>query len=252
MSEKLIDLLLIFSRITAFIVVSPGFSFKSMPTIAKVMLAVAFTMSVNGLSEQVVMVENLYVLLFYVIREALIGLAMGFVTQLIFTGIEIAGQLIDFQVGFSMGSIYDPATGVHASNYGRLYYWLALSIFFFTDMHHMVIQGLLDSFKLIPIGTATLTGMSVEGVVHLFSEVFRIGLVLGAPMIVVALIVDIVLGIISRSVPQINVLMLGMPLKILVSFFFMMMLLPNVVQSITHMMPKIGEYLHEFVESLIK
>nr|WP_245249512.1 flagellar biosynthetic protein FliR [Vagococcus allomyrinae] len=244
--------MLIFSRITAFIVVSPGFSFKSMPTIAKVMLAVAFTMSVNGLSEQVVMVENLYVLLFYVIREVLIGLAMGFVTQLIFTGIEIAGQLIDFQVGFSMGSIYDPATGVHASNYGRLYYWLALSIFFFTDMHHMVIQGLLDSFKLIPIGTATLTGMSVEGVVHLFSEVFRIGLVLGAPMIVVALIVDIVLGIISRSVPQINVLMLGMPLKILVSFFFMMMLLPNVVQSITHMMPKIGEYLHEFVESLIK
>lgn len=252
MSEKLSDLLLIFSRITAFIVVSPGFSFKSMPTVAKVMLAVAFTISVNGMNQQLVVVENLYVLFFYVIREVLLGLAMGFVTQLIFTGIEIAGQLIDFQVGFSMGSIFDPATGVHASNYGRLYYWLALSIFFFTDMHHVVIQGLLDSFQLVPIGMATMTGVSVDGIVHLFSEVFRIGLVLGAPMIVVALIADIVLGIISRSVPQINVLMLGMPLKILVSFFFMILLLPNAVQSITHVMPKMGDYLHKFVESLIK
>lgn len=83
-----------------------------------------------------------------------------------------------------------------------------------------------------------------------FSAVFKIALGLGAPMMIVALISDIVLGIISKSVPQINVLMLGMPLKILVSFFFMLLLLPNVVQSISKVMPLISQYLEGFVKSL--
>ncbi|MGY3746474.1 flagellar biosynthetic protein FliR [Vagococcus salmoninarum] len=250
MAENLINLLLIFSRISAFIVISPGFSFKSMPTTAKVCLALALTLAVNGMSVLVPLEISSYLLLFYLVREVLVGLAMGFISQLIFTGIEIAGQFIDFQVGFAMGAMFDPATGVHGSNYGRLYYWLALAVFFLTDMHHLLIQSLLDSFQVVPIGTATLSNYGIEGTIMLFSVVFKIALGLGAPMMIVALISDIVLGIISKSVPQINVLMLGMPLKILVSFFFMLLLLPNVVQSISKVMPLISQYLEGFVKSL--
>ena len=250
MSSYVISYLLIFTRITAFIVISPGFSFKSMPINAKVLVSLALTLGVaTGIPLESMALSSV-VLVFYLAREILVGLAMGFVSQLLFSAIEIAGQLVDFQVGFSMASVFDPATGVNASNYGRLAYWLSLAIFFLTDMHLVLIESLLASFKLLPLGTAQLTSQSIEGTMQVFVEIFRIALGLAGPLIIVALIADVVLGIISRSVPQINVLMLGMPVKILASFFFMMLLLPIFVQNITRLMPLIAEYMTEFVKSL--
>ena len=250
MTANLITYLLIFTRITSFIVISPGFSFKSMPIYAKVLIALALTLGVSTGVPLITVEMNQLVLVFYLVREVLVGLAMGFISQLVFSAIEIAGQLIDFQVGFSMAAMFDPATGVQASNYGRLAYWLSLAIFFFSDMHLVMIESLLASFNVLPIGVAQLTSQSLTGTMEVFVEIFRIALGLAAPLMIVALITDIVLGIISRSVPQINVLMLGMPLKILASFFFMILLLPVFVGNIARLMPLMSEYVTEFVKSL--
>ncbi|MDT2815865.1 flagellar biosynthetic protein FliR [Vagococcus carniphilus] len=252
MNDALVTFLLIFCRITSFMVISPGFSLKQAPKLMKALLSIAFSLSVFSVISEKVVIESVYLLLFYVVKEILVGLAIGFIVQLIFSGIEMAGQIVDFQVGFSMGSVFDPGVGIQGSNYGRLYYWLALSLFFFSDMHHLVIENLLNSFEVVPITEAVLKGTTVDGIILLFVEVFKIAVLLAAPVVLVALVTDCVLGIISRSVPQINVLMLGMPMKILISFLFMLLFLPNLIQSISNVFPTIDRYMKEFIDALVR
>lgn len=250
MNAVLITFILIFARVSSFIATAPGFSIKQAPIILKIGLSLFVSLIVYSLVPEVIHITSLTLFLLVVIKEVLVGIAIGFIVQLIFSAIEMAGQLIDFQVGFSMGAVYDPTVGIQASNYGRMYYWIALILFFLSDMHHIVLLNLIHTFDMLPITTATLEGHTIEGVIRLFVEMFQVGVMLSAPVILVALVTDCVLGIISKSVPQINVLMLGMPMKILVSFFFLLLFLPNFIQLVHNLFPEIDRYMKEFVESL--
>ncbi|MFW8051981.1 flagellar biosynthetic protein FliR [Vagococcus fluvialis] len=252
MNAMLITYILVFARISSFMVSVPGFSIKQAPIILKVALSFFISVIVYSMIPDLIVVPNLIVFTFLVIKEILVGIALGFVVQLIFSAVEMAGQLIDFQVGFSMGAAYDPTVGIQASNYGRLYYWLALMLFFLSDMHHIILKNLISSFDMLPLTEASLGGNTVEGIVRLFVEMFQVSFMLAAPVVLVALVTDCVLGIVSRSVPQINVLMLGMPMKILISFFFILLFLPNFMQLVNNIFPEIDRYMKEFVESLAR
>lgn len=252
MNSMLITFILIFARISSFMVTSPGFSLKQAPIVLKVGLSFFLSVIVYSMIPEKVGAANLIIFSFLVIKEILVGIALGFVVQLIFSSIEMAGQLIDFQVGFSMGSVYDPSVGIQASNYGRLYYWIALVLFFLSDMHHIVLQNLINSFQMVPLNEAGFMGNTVEGIIRLFIEMFQVSFMLAAPVVLVAFVTDCVLGIVSRSVPQINVLMLGMPMKILVSFIFILLFLPNFMQLVTNIFPEIDRYMKEFLDSLVR
>ncbi len=252
MNSILITFILIFARISSFMVTSPGFSLKQAPIVLKVGLSFFLSVIVYSMTPEKVGAANLIIFSFLVIKEILVGIALGFVVQLIFSSIEMAGQLIDFQVGFSMGSVYDPSVGIQASNYGRLYYWIALVLFFLSDMHHIVLQNLINSFQMVPLNEAGFMGNTVEGIIRLFIEMFQVSFMLAAPVVLVAFVTDCVLGIVSRSVPQINVLMLGMPMKILVSFIFILLFLPNFMQLVTNIFPEIDRYMKEFLDSLVR
>lgn len=252
MNQVLITFILIFARISSFMIIAPGFSLKQAPIMLKVGLSFFISVSIYSMMSELLVVSNLIILVLLIIKEILVGVALGFVVQLIFSAVEMAGQLIDFQVGFSMGSVYDPSVGIQASNYGRLYYWIALVLFFLTDMHHLVLINLMNSFDFVPLGTANMAGHTVEGMIRLFGGVFETSVLLAAPVVLVALVTDCVLGIVSRSVPQINVLMLGMPMKILISFFFILLFLPNFMQMISNLFPEIDRYMKEFLDSLVR
>lgn len=252
MNDILATFFLVFCRISSFMVISPGFSLKQAPNLLKGLLSLSFSVTVLSSLQKIVVFQNIFIFSLQSFKEILVGMALGFIVQLVFSAIEMAGQIIDFQVGFSMGSVYDPGVGIQGSNYGRLYYWLALAVFFFTDMHHLVIDNLIQSFSIIPITEMSMHGNTVEGMMILFVEVFKISILLAAPVVLVALVTDCVLGIISRSVPQINVLMLGMPMKILISFFFVLLFMPNLIESIQKVLPDISRYLNEFMESLVR
>lgn len=247
MTIQLQGLILIFMRITAFIVICPGVSFKGIPSVLKIGISAALSFLVYGIMPELTHNENMYYFMFFAIKEVAFGLALGFVTNLIFTTMEIAGQLIDTQVGFSMASVYDPSMGINASNYGRLYYWLSICTFFLLDMHHMVIDTLIKSFEYIPVTTITFEPFSASVVLNIFIRVFELAINLAAPIIIVVLITDVVLGIISRTVPQINVLMLGMPLKAMVSFFAALISISWIMNSIGGIIQQIPGYLEGFI-----
>jgi len=247
MEIQIQQVILIFMRITAFIVLCPGISFKGIPNIFKIGIALSLTILVYSTVPEIVVVDNLLLFAILVIKEALFGLSIGFVTKLVFSTMEMAGQFIDFQVGFSMASVFDPSIGINASNYGRVYYWMSLCAFFLLDMHHRLIATLIQSFEYVPLTSVNIDGLTVGAVLNIFSRVFELAFNLAAPMIIVLLLTDVVLGVISRAVPQINVLMLGMPLKAMVSFLVSMVGLSWLLNSIGNIIQLMPDYIEGFI-----
>lgn len=250
MNENFQYFLLILIRIASFIWISPGFSFKGMPQMAKLVLSFGLSLAVFGVMP--IPFETLsfgmYVLI--LLKEVLVGVAIGYITQLFFSGIEMAGSFVDFQVGFSMSMAYDPVLGVNTSYYGTVYYWIAMMIFFLADVHHQVIRTFVRSFEFVPVTQLSFPYLGIEGIVKIFGYVFEIALNLAFPLIIVALLAEIVLALLSRTVPQINVLILGMPFKILLSVIFIFFFLPFLYESISKVFPEMLRYLQEFIQSL--
>ncbi len=247
MTFQLQKLIMIFIRITAFIVICPGFSFKGLPNTFKIGFAISLTLIINSIIPEIDVIDNMFLFLLLNIKETILGLALGFVTNLIFSAAEIAGNLVDFQVGFSMASVYDPSVGTTAANYGKMYYWISISVFFMLDMHHKVITALVKSFDYIPLNTVSFNNYNAKAIVSLFSKVFELALNLGIPIIIVVLVTDIILGIISKTVPQINVLMLGMPVKAMVSFIITLLTLSWLINSMGNIMQLIPENIEGFM-----
>ncbi|MBM7708069.1 flagellar biosynthetic protein FliR [Enterococcus lemanii] len=242
--------LFIFLRITAFMIICPVFGQKGVPNIAKIVMAASLMVITLPMAGTMTPLDNLFLFALVAWKEVLFGLAMGFLSQLVFTGVEIAGQMIDFQVGFSMAQAYDPTFQIMSSQYGKLYYWLTLMLVFITNLHHLLIQGLVDSFRIVPIGAVTLSGTTIEGVIKLFALVFEMALHLSAPLVVSAIIIDLLLGMLSRSIPQINVLMMGMPMKTSISFIMFLLILPNTLEFLTKIIPKSIQYMNEFIKAI--
>lgn len=250
MNIQLQTIILIFIRVTSFIVVSPGFSIKGLPSVAKIALSMGITLA--AYSAVPVMEQEAGTVLFavLVIKEVLLGITLGFITKLFFTAVEIAGNFVDFQVGFSMGAVYDPSMGINVSYYGKIYYWLSMCVFYLTNLHHVVIKSLVKSFESVPISSTDLGDFGVEGMMKLLGIIFELAFNIAVPMMIVALLTEVILGLISRSVPQINVLILGMPLKIVASFVMMLVLLPTLVKNIQTTLPLMVKYMNEFIQSL--
>jgi flagellar biosynthetic protein FliR len=249
MVQEIQHILLILIRISFFIVICPGFSYSAFPNSAKVALSLGLAIAVSSFVSPLAG-DNLWFFFLVGLKEMFIGIALGYITVLFFAGVEMAGNLVDFQVGFSMGAIYDPGLGVQVSNYGRVYYWIALALFFLTNVHHLVLESLIRSYTYIPLNEVALNDFAAEGMIKLFAHVFEIALLLAIPLIIVALLSELTLALISRTVPQINVLILGMPMKTLVSIVFMFFFLSTLMRNIGNVFPDMIRYMEEFIQSL--
>lgn len=169
-------------------------------------------------------------LISYGIIEVLTGLFLGYITSICFTAIKIGGQLIDMQMGLSMASMYDSTSKTETTLMGNLIYWIGVLIFFAMNGHHVLIEGLQYSFKIIEVGTPIVSG-NFDYLLKIFIEYFIIGFKISIPVTVALLISELVMGLVSRSVPQFNVMILGMPLKILIGVVFILTALPFIVNE---------------------
>lgn len=236
-------MILILMRITAFMVTSPGYSFRGIPNTLKIAISGVITIFIYMAIPDMTFDLGISEFAFLAIKETIFGLSIGFVTQMIFSTIEMAGKLIDFQVGFSMGAVYDPAMGAQASNYGRTYYWIGIAIFFLLDMHQILLEMVINSYRFMPIGSVSIEQFNPEAILVIFTRVFELSINLAAPMIITVLITDVVLGLISRTVPQINVFMLGMPMKSMVSFLVFLVSISWIMNSAGGIMETIPRYI---------
>lgn len=150
--------------------------------------------------------------------EILFGLVIGFAALCIFAGLQFGGQIIAFNIGFAMINVIDPQTQVNMPIFSFIINYIGLLLFILINGHHFFLLAVYESFTTLPIGGFVLDGPLVNQIVGFTASVFLIGLKIAGPIIVVIVVVDVIVGIIGRAAPQLHILVIGMPLKILVGF----------------------------------
>jgi flagellar biosynthetic protein FliR len=153
-------------------------------------------------------------LLLLILKEVIVGLIIGFFANIIFYGIQMAGQIIGIQIGFGIINIIDPYSNIQISLVGQLYYLVALLIFLAIDGHHFLLRALVFSYEQVPLASAVFPAGLTAKVNLLSALVFDIALRVAAPMLTTLFITDVALGFMARVAPQMNVFIVGFPLKI--------------------------------------
>lgn len=151
--------------------------------------------------------------------EVFVGLLLGYSAYLLFTGIQMAGQIIDIQVGFGLVNVIDPAGGSTVSILGQFYYMVAMLFFLAINGHHILLKALGDSFQLLPVGSVgwfekAATAGPLLG--EFFTKLFIIAFQVAAPSVAVLFLTNISMGLLSRTLPQMNVFIVGMPLNVMI------------------------------------
>ncbi|MUK89900.1 flagellar type III secretion system protein FliR [Ornithinibacillus sp. L9] len=211
--------LLVLVRVAAFFVTLPFFSYRTIPLPFKIGFSffLAFIMFYT-IDASAIVIDEMYI--FLIVKEILIGLLIGLIGYIIISAVQIAGGFIDFQMGFAIANVVDPQTGAQSPLTGQYFYIIALLFLLSVDGHHLLIDGIVNSYKFIPVDTFIpfQNGNIAEFVIQAFSKMFLIAFQIAIPIVGCLFLVDVALGIIARTVPQLNVFVVGLPLKILVSF----------------------------------
>ncbi len=214
-------------RASAWVAVCPPFNTRMIPVPAKIGLAAALAIPVAPtLAAQGVPTETADLLTAALLQVGA-GLALGFVTQVLFAALQAAGELIDLFAGFTIASTYDPFTGASQAVIGRFTYLLAVTLLFALDGHVMLVHGFLDSYSAVPLDGGGLDGLS-SVLLQELSTFFLAALELAAPVLGAVFLAEVALGLLSRAAPQMNVFVLGFPIKILLTLGLVGMLLPRI------------------------
>ncbi|QFT88881.1 Flagellar biosynthetic protein FliR [Bacillus sp. THAF10] len=212
--------LLVLTRVTAFFVTLPLFSYRNVPATFKVGLGFFFSLVMTfSMDLPVLGIDGAYI--FLVIKEMMIGLLIGLVAYMVLAAIQIAGGFIDFQMGFAIANVIDPQTGIQSPIIGQFFYMFSLLLLLSVNGHHLMLDGIFYSYELISITQSWLPlgeEAVFERVLNTVNGMFVIALQMALPIVGVLFLVDVALGIVARTVPQLNVFVVGLPLKIGVSF----------------------------------
>ncbi|MFL0195499.1 fused FliR family export protein/FlhB family type III secretion system protein [Clostridium sp. WILCCON 0269] len=229
-------LILVTVRMFCFFTMVPIFFPSGTPSIVKVGLTLVMSYillpgidysTINTISSTIPFVYNC-------INEAAAGLTLGFLVSLCFTAFRIAGSYMDLQIGLSMMSMFDPNSNSSTTLLERLMYWFSMVVFLAVDGHHMLIKSLMDSYKAIKLGSFFLAQDSINVVIKAFIMYFSLALKIAIPILLIIFIADLTMSLIARTVPQLNIMILGLPIKILIglgSFCFALPIFLRIMEN---------------------
>ncbi|MCL2702294.1 MAG: flagellar biosynthetic protein FliR [Defluviitaleaceae bacterium] len=221
--------MLVMIRVLGFMVIMPVFTGQTIPIMGR--FAFAFLCAAVVMSSGAVTAPVTTSLLEYalaIISEFLTGFLIGFTCSLLFSIFHMIGQQTDFRIGFSMVSVHDPITQIQTPITGNLFYFVFLVFFVSQGGLGILMYYVLNTYELIPPGNAFILGN--EGlsftIIYLLSTYFELGVKFAMPIIAVTIIIDVALGILVKAVPQMNVFVVGMPLKVGAGIFTIFLLIP--------------------------
>jgi flagellar biosynthetic protein FliR len=178
--------------------------------------------------DAVVTVRDLSLVTFVIgiFSEIAIGVTIGLSVKLLFSGIQLAGQVIGFQMGFAVANVVDPTTSAQIPILAQFYNLTAMLVFLAINAHHIFIAALVDSYKILPPLSMHLSPQLVDMIMQLTANMFVVAVKVGAPLIAVMLVVSVGLGLVARTVPQMHIFIVAMPLKIMIGLVFMLIVTP--------------------------
>ncbi|MCL2225041.1 MAG: flagellar biosynthetic protein FliR [Defluviitaleaceae bacterium] len=225
-------LMLILVRVSAFMVSLPVLSGMSIPLQARLFFAFILSTAIysSGLVETVTYHDTVSGFIMLIVAEAMTGALMGFVLFFVFNIILFAGHFIDFSMSFAMVNVMDPIQQIQVPIMGNLLFMLANAVLVVAGGLHIFLRYFFASFRLVPIGTAFILGNYpiADFMVTTFVGFVITGISLALPLIGTMLVIDVCLGVMVKAVPQMNVFVVGMPLKVMVGLFLVFaVLVPN-------------------------
>ena len=225
--------IVIFFRVASVLWFLPIFSLRSVPLPYKIGFSLSISLLLfDAVTINIALNSDPYFLAILILKEVFIGLTISFFVTTLFTVIYVAGEVAAIQTGFSFARVMDPFTMSQQSVLEQFLNLLTIMVFFAIDAHHILIKGILSSFKELPVGTLTLNEALMNHIIGLTSKIFSVGLKIGAPIIVTLFIIEISLGLLSKLIPQVNVFVEGMPIKILVTMMVLAFSLSAIVPNI--------------------
>jgi len=213
--EQIYGLLFVFLRLSTILLLLPFLGSPNLPAIWKVGFILALSLLITKVTPlHPLPMRSGVEMLIIIGTELILGLALGLSVRLILAGFEMAGQFIGFQMGFTIVNVVDPQSGTQSSIMSQLSSILTILVFLTANGHHYLIQAVVASFDLLPPGGFSLTPGVYHKILTLSGEMFVVAFKIAAPVMTALLLATVALGIVSKSVPQMNVLIVGFPLNI--------------------------------------
>jgi flagellar biosynthetic protein FliR len=178
---------------------------------------------------------EIFLLVIAMCSEVMIGIVIGFATKIIFTGIRFAGEMIGIQIGFSIVNVIDPISSTQVSVISEFLYLIALLVYLAVDAHHTFILAIADSYRFVSPFAYHFSGSLMQYILLFSKELFVTAIKISAPVMAVLFFTNVALGIVARTVPQINIFIVGFPLQIAVGLTIFGLMSPffvNLVQGL--------------------
>lgn len=229
-----VPFLLVLARLGGLVLAAPVFGNALVPVRVRAAIAMVLAIVLTpAVPAPAVAPTTIWGLAGAAATESALGALIGFTAELIFAGVALGGQLAGIQMGFGMFSLFDPSSHAQVTIVAQWEQLVALLLFLVLDVHHLLIEALLASFRTAPPGAVLLSAGGLETVFRIAGDVFGIGVRIAAPVLIVLLMTNAALGVLARTIPQLNVFVLGFPVNVGVGLFVLGASLPFTVRMLT-------------------
>ena len=245
MITKLLEFVLVLTRMSAFFLVIPVFSWKSIPVrirVAVVLLLSVFFSTIVSSAIDPKQISALEAILL-ISNEAIYGLALGLVVIFIFSAVKLSARIVERQMGMAMAQTLDPLTGERAQPLGMLIEMIFILLFLSANGHHLFLLIISRSYQAFPVGSIPTIPLLAEGIVKAGSTMLIACLRLAAPMLAAFLVLLAVLAVFARIMPDMNVLFISMPLRVGLGLLMAGIFLPFINEFVGEFADWMGELL---------
>jgi len=247
--SQFIMFVLVLTRISGLMLFAPIFGSSNVPAQTKIGLSAILSFIVFP-ALPVASIELPTTLVGFAIAaagELGVGVVIGFASSLLFVGFQLAGHLMGQQMGTALAAVFNPQFEGQVSVLGEFYFFIAIVLFVLINGHHLLLSALISSFKLIPLAAVHFPPQLPAKVSVMFGEIFSIGVRIAAPAVIALLLSSVALGFIARTVPQMNLLIIGFPLRIGLGLAVIVLSLPLMVGAVSNVLSDLEKSLYTLV-----
>jgi flagellar biosynthetic protein FliR len=245
MIEKLLGFVMVLTRISAFFMILPVFGWKTIPVRIKVAITVLLTIffsMITPVSVNAGQVSSVKAVLL-IANEATYGLALGLVVTFVFAAVKFSGRIIERQMGLAMAQILDPLTGERAQPLGSLLEMIFVLLFLSANGHHLFLLIISRSYDSFPAGSMPTIPVLTEGIINAGSTMLLHGLKLAAPILAAFMLLMVILAVLARMVPEMNILFISLPLRVGLGLLMVAIFIPFIGSFVGEFAKLIGKLL---------
>ena len=243
---------LVLLRLSAFVVAWPIFGVESVPSSIKILFALMLSILVfpvidwSGATASF----NSNNLIWLAVREAFIGLLFGYLARMFLMATRITGEMVSVAMGLSGAQLFNPAMGGMSSPIDQFFFSMAGLFFLAINGHHLFLMGVVDTFRIIPLGPKLLSVSPLLSIGEMVQDIVVIGIKMSAPVMMAVLVINIVMGVLGKTVPQINVLITSLAVNVMCGMVVLIIALPLMIGEIPDLVEISAQRIFQIVKAM--